>query len=83
VPGVQELEKIEGFSSSDLTQNYAIGAMAEGCLEKIADGHCRKAILLPACFKADEIFLRQLKFGRVLDNEHAFLLRNEFPQDGK
>ena len=81
MPGVQELQKIEGFFASNLAQNNAIGAMAEGCLEKIADGHCWKAILLPACFKADEILLRQLKLGRVFDNKHPLLLRNVFSED--
>src|SRR5271156_6892667 len=57
--------------------------MAEGRLEEVADGHCGKAILLAACFKPDEVFLRQLNLGRVFDNEHSFLMRNEFPQDRK
>ena len=83
MPRVQELQEIEGFASANLPQNDTVRAMAEGCFQEIANGHCRKAVLFPACFKPDEIFLRQLNLGRVLDDEHPFILRNEFSEDRK
>ncbi len=80
---VQELQEIERFASANLPQNDAVGAVAEGCFEKIPDRHGRKAVLFPASFKADEILLRQLNLGRIFDDEHPFILRDELPKDRK
>ena len=57
-PGVQELQKIEGFAAANLAENDAVRAVAEGCLQEIADGHCRKAVLFAASFESNEVFLR-------------------------
>jgi hypothetical protein len=83
VTGVKELQEVESLSASDLTQDQSVRAVAKGCFQEIADGHCRKAILFAAGFKADEVFLRQLKLGRIFDNEDPLVLRNEFSKDGK
>ena len=80
---VQELQKIERFASADLPQNQAIWTVSKGSLEEITDGHSGNAILFPACLEANEILLRQLNLGRVFDDEHPFLLRNEFSEDRK
>src|SRR6266404_5376538 len=66
---VQELQEIEGFAAPNLPEHDSVRAVAEGSLQEIADGHSRKAILFAACFKPDEVFLRQLNLGRVFDEE--------------
>jgi len=58
VSGVQELQEIEGLAAANLAQDDTVRAMAKGRFEEIADGHCRKTILFPECFKPDEVFLR-------------------------
>src|SRR5258707_13677118 len=83
VTGVQELQEVEGLSAADFAQNQSVRAMAEGRLQEIANSHCRKAVLFAAGFKADEVCLRQLKLGRVFDDQHALIGRNEFSEDRK
>ena len=80
-PVFRSCKKIEGFAAANLTKNDAVRAVAEGCFQEVADGHCRKAVLFPAGFKPNEIFLRQLNFGRVFDNEDSLVLGNEFSED--
>src|ERR1700732_323186 len=80
VPGVQELQKIEGFTTANLPENYAVGAVPEGSLKEIANGHCGKAVLFATCFKPDEVFLHQLNLGGIFDDEHPFVLRNELSE---
>ena len=81
MPGVQELQEIEGFAAANLPENDAVRAMAESSFEEIADGHCRKAVLLPACFKSDEVLLREVNLGSVLNHKNPFVLGNEFSED--
>src|SRR5229473_8440652 len=81
VPGVQELQEIEGFATANLSENDAVRAVAEGSLQEIANSHCRKAVLFPARFKPDKVFLDQVNLGGVFDDEDPFLLRNEFSED--
>src|SRR5271163_3524863 len=80
---VQELQEIERLATANLPQNDTVRAMTEGCLQEIANRYCRKSILFAACFEANEILLRQLNLGRVFDDEHPFLLRDEFSEDRK
>jgi len=37
MPCVEELQQIEGFAAANLTENYAVWTVSEGCLEKIPD----------------------------------------------
>src|ERR1700730_2896068 len=80
---VQELQEIEGLASADLAQNQTIRAMTEGCFQEVANRYGGKAVLFAAGFKPNEILLRQLNLGRVFDDEHSFILRNEFSEDRK
>ena len=81
VPGVQELQEIEGFAATDLSENDAVGAVAEGSLQEIADCYCRKAVLFAAGFKPYEVFLRQSNLRGVFNDEDPFVLRDEFSED--
>src|SRR5271168_1088528 len=81
MPGVQELQQIEGFAAANLPEHYAVRAVAESSLEEIADGDCRKAILFAASLESNEVFLRQLNLGSVLDHKHPLVLGNKFSED--
>ena len=81
MPGVQELQKIEGFAAADLPENDSVRAVAEGGLQQVANGDGRKAVLFAARFETDEIFLRQVNLGRVFDHENALVRGNEFSED--
>src|SRR5580700_9625828 len=80
VPSVQELQKIECFGTANFPENDPVRAVPEGSFQEIANGHCRKAILFAARLKPDEVFLRQLNLRRVFNDEHPFLLRDEFSE---
>ena len=81
VTGVQELQEIEGFATTNLPENDTVRAVAEGGLQKIANGHCWKSVLLAAGLKPNEVFLSQLNLCRILDHEDAFVWWNEFSED--
>src|SRR5258707_2273316 len=80
---VQELQEVERLASANLPQNDTVRAVAECCFQEISDADSGKAILFAAGFKPNEILLRQLNLGRVFDNEHPFIPRNEFSEDRK
>jgi hypothetical protein len=67
VTGIEKLQEIKSFAATYLTKDDPIRAVAEGCLQQVADAHCRKAVLWLARLKTDKIVLAHLNFGRVLD----------------
>ena len=67
VTGIEKLQEIERLAATYLTKDDPVRAVAEGCLQQVADAHCRKAVLWLARLKSDEIVLTHLNFGRVLD----------------
>ena len=54
--------------------------VAESGLEQIANRDGGNAVLFPARLKPDEIFMVQLDLCGVLDEQDAFVRRNEFPE---
>src|SRR6266853_6089996 len=81
VPGVQELQEIEGFASANLPENDTVGAVAEGCLQQVSDSDSGKAVLFAASLESNEVFLREVNLGSVLDHKHPLVLGNEFSED--
>jgi hypothetical protein len=67
VSGIEKLQEIKSLAATYLTKDDPVRAVAEGCLQQVADAHCRKAVLWLARLKTDEIVLTHLNFGRVLD----------------
>ena len=67
VTGIEKLQEIKSLAATYLTKNDPVRAVAEGCLQQIADAHCRKAVLWLARLKTDEIVLTHLNFGGVFD----------------
>ena len=74
MPGVQELQEIEGLASANFSEHDTVGPMAKGSLQEIANRDCRKAVLFPASFEPDEVFLAELNLGRVFDDENPLVL---------
>lgn len=64
-----------------LTEYDPVWPMAEGCFEEVADAHSRQSVLWLPGFKADEVGLVHLNFGRVFNEKNSFVWRNEFPED--
>ena len=62
VTGIEKLQEIKSLAATYLTKNDPVRAVAEGCLQQIADAHCRKAVLWLACLKTDQIVLIHLNF---------------------
>src|SRR5258708_2965147 len=83
VPGVQELQEVEGFATTNLPEHDTVRPVAEGRFQEVTNGHCRKAVLFPAGLEPDEIFLRKLNLGRIFDDEDAFVWWNELSEDRK
>src|SRR5260370_11789397 len=78
---VEELQEIECLATAYLTKNDPVRAVAEGCLQEITNAHSRQAVLWLPGFKAHEVVLVHLNFGRVFDEENSFIRGNEFPED--
>ncbi len=77
----QELQQIEGFATANLSENDAVRAVAEGCLQQVSDSDSGKAVLFAASLESNEVFLREVNLGSVLDHEHPLVLGNEFSED--
>ena len=55
--------------------------MAEGCLQKIPDRHCRQAVLRLPGLEPNQILVSHLNLGGVLDQQNSFVLRDELSND--
>ena len=81
VTRVQKLQKIECLASANLAENDAVRAVAESCFQKVADRHCRHAVLRLPGLEPDEIRLGHLNFGGVFNEKDSLVLGDEFPED--
>jgi hypothetical protein len=75
---VQELEQLKGFAAPNLTQQNSIGPVPKRRLQKISNGHRTNTVLFLARFEANELRVIQLDFSGVLNEQNAFVFRNEF-----
>jgi hypothetical protein len=55
VTGIEKLQEIKSLAATYLTKDDPVRAVAEGCLQQVADAHGRKAVLWLARLKTDEI----------------------------
>ena len=69
-------------SPRHLTDDDAVGTHTQAVDQQLplADGSLAFNVRRP-CFQTHDVFLRQLKFGRVLDRDDALILRNVLRQD--
>ena len=80
-PVFRSCRQIEGFAAANLPENDAVRAVAEGCLQQISDSDSGKAVLFAASLESNEVFLREVNLGSVLDHKHPLVLGNEFSED--
>jgi len=50
-------------------------------LQEIANGNRRQLILFPACFKADEVCLRELQLRGIFNHQDSFVFGNELRKE--
>jgi hypothetical protein len=55
VAGVQKLQKVEGFPTSNLAQNLTVRAVAKSGLQEIPNGDARHTVLCRSRLEANEI----------------------------
>src|SRR5229473_4638452 len=70
VPGVQELQEIEGFATANLPENYAVRAVPERSFQQVTDRDSGEAVLFTASLESNEVFLREVNLGSVLDHKY-------------
>ena len=81
VTRIQKLQKIEGFTAANLTEQYSVRAVTKSGFEQVADRYAGKAVLRVACFKPDEVRLGDLNFRGVLNQENPLFLGYESAED--
>src|SRR5260370_39534073 len=74
---IEKLQKVEGFTAANLTEQYSVRAVTKSSFEEVADRYARKAALGLARLKPDKVWLRDLNFRRVLNQENPLFLGYE------
>ena len=81
VTGVHRLQHVEGLSAADLTDQDAVGAHPEAVAEELPDGQLAPPLNVGgAVLESDDVRVVDLQLGRVLDRDHALVVRDE-PRD--
>ena len=77
VAGIHRLQHVEGFFAADLADDDAVGPHAQAVDQQLplADGAVSFHVGRPG-LQADDILLLDLQFGRVLNGDQAFGLRD-------
>src|SRR4051794_33433721 len=68
--GVEGLQQVEGFGTSDLAYKHAVGSVTERRPKQVPNGHRGYGRLLPPGLEADEIVVRQLQLRCVFDQDN-------------
>ncbi len=80
--GVEGLEKIEGFLSTNFTKDGGVGSVAKTGFEQLADGDCGDGVTLRlASLEANNVGLANLNLGGVFDDQQAAFCRDEIRND--
>src|SRR6267142_2330854 len=77
MPCVEELQEIEGLSSTYFAKDDSVGPVAKGGFEEVPDGDGGQTVLRLPRFEADQVVLGQVNFRRVFDEEDTFIGRDE------
>ena len=81
MPCVEELQEIEGLSSTYFAKDDPVGPVAKGGFEEVPDGDGRQTILRLSRFETDEVVLVHVNFRGVFDEEDTFIGRDELSED--
>ena len=63
---IEKLQEIERLAAAYLTKNDPVRAVAEGCLQQVADAHSRQAVLWLPRLETNEIVLTPSEFRTCL-----------------
>src|SRR5580692_11029187 len=64
---IEKLQEVESLTSTYFAEDDPVGAVAKGCFQKVADAHCREAVLWLPSLETNKIILVHLNFGCVFD----------------
>ncbi|HEV2419975.1 MAG TPA: hypothetical protein VGX94_19435 [Terriglobia bacterium] len=81
MPGVQQLQQVKGFSSPDFAQDNPVRPVAERGFEKISNGNGWNTVLLVLRLKADQVIFVPLNLSSILDDNEAFVIKDEASKD--
>ena len=81
VTRIQMLQKVEGFTAANLTEQYSVRAVTKSGFEQVADRYARKAALRLTRLKPDEVGLGDLNLRCVLNQENPLFLGYESAED--
>ena len=81
VSGIEKLQKIESLAASYLAQDDSVGTMSKRGFQEVANRHGGEPILFLSGFKPNEVLLAHVNLGRVLDQQYAFVVGDELPEN--
>ena len=81
MPCVEELQQIEGLSSTYFAKDDSVRPVAKGGFEDVPDGDGGQTVLRLPRFESDQVVLGQVNFRRIFDEEDTFIGRDELPED--
>jgi len=81
MPGIEELQEIEGLSSAYFAEDDPVGPVAKGGFEEVPDGDSRETVLRLPRLETDQVVLVHVNFGRVFDEEDTLIRRDELSED--
>jgi hypothetical protein len=80
MPCVEELQEIEGLSSTYFAKDDPVRPVAKGGFEEVPDGDGGQTVLGLPRFESDQVVLGQVNFRRVFDEEDTFIGQDELPE---
>src|SRR6266403_2337833 len=81
MPCVEELQEIEGLSSTYFAKDDSVRPVAKGGFEEVPDGDSGQTVLRLPRFESDQVVLGQVNFRGVFDEEDTFIGRDELSED--
>ena len=82
-PVLRSCSKIERFPAANLSQDDAVGPVAEARPEELADGDGGQAAVRAPGFKAHQVGGAHLDLGGVLNHQDALILGDEVGEDAE
>ena len=78
MPGVHGLQHVERLGAADLADQDAVGAHSKAVAEELADGQLALALDVGrTVLQRDDVRVVDLQLRRILDRDHALVVRDE------
>ena len=78
VPGVHRLQHVQRLRAADLSDEYPVGAHSQAVAQQLADRQLALAFDVRwTMFEGDDVGVVDLQLRRVLDRDHALVVRDE------